>query len=172
MANTYTLIAKSTITVATNLVTFTNIPNIYEILVIKWSARAAYANDIIPLQFNSASNIYRLKYMSGNGSILYAGTDSGTNTIGITGGINRNTYTASTFSVGEAYIPGYKGSGANKSIFAHAASENNATVAEAHAYTAANYNTSSAISTISFTSSGLGNMDVNSTFYLYGLKNT
>lgn len=176
MANTYTLIASSTVGAggAANI-SFTSIPATYTDLVVKFSARNV-----------SSSNVFGIVGISLNGvtanltaKILY-GYGSGTGSLSASGNPGIWTYqdsatsTASTFGNGEVYIPNYAGS-TYKSMSLDGVNENNATDGR-QTLTAGLWSDTSAITSVQLTSfdSGLAasNFAQYSTAYLYGVKSS
>jgi hypothetical protein len=174
MANTYTLIEGKTLTTTAASVTFTSIPQTYTDLLIKFSARSTstagadiYAN--LRVQFNSdTGNNY-------NGILLFAnlgnpGSGSYTSQSGnLFSYANGNVTTASTFSNMEIYIPNYTGSN-KKTSSVDGVVENNASNGFVE-MAAEIWTGTSAITTIDLVSI-YGSHTANSTFYLYGIKNS
>jgi hypothetical protein len=174
MANTYTLIEGKTLTTTAASVTFTSIPQTYTDLILKISARSTstagsdiYAN--LKIQFNSdTGNNY-------NGILLFAnlgsaGSGSYTSQSGnLFSYANGNVTTASTFSNGEVYIPNYTGSN-QKISSVDCVVENNATNGFVE-FAAERWTGTSAITTIDVVSL-YGSHTADSTFYLYGIKNS
>ena len=165
MANTYTLIASSTVGSggAANI-TFSSIASTYTDLVLKFSLRtdASLGQDNVKLYINggTANQYLSTKDVRGNGSAASSSTEVMV--------INGNTATSNTFGNGEIYLPNYAGS-ANKSMSADSVSENNATTA----FTFLNallWSQTSAITSIAI-GSATGNLMQYSTAYLYGVKN-
>jgi hypothetical protein len=77
MANTYTLIASSTVSAGgVSSIDFTSIPSTYTDLCLKLSIRTAASSDYpaIVLRFNgSSSAVYSYKYLLGSGSAASSG---------------------------------------------------------------------------------------------------
>ena len=169
MANTYTLIASSTVGAGgASSIDFTSIPSTYTDLLLKVSSRSSDASVVagITVQFNSdtTSGNYTWKRLYGDGSSA-PGSDSNFNFVLISAANN----TANTFGNGEIYISNYAGSSA-KSISADSVSENNATNAYA-ILGAGKWSGTSAITSIKLVISA-GNFVQYSTAYLYGIKNS
>jgi len=167
MANTYTLIASSTVGSggAANI-QFTSIPSTYTDLLLKLSTRTTRSvnTDSNKLTVNGAS-AYSLRYLYGNGSSAVSATDTV-----LADWTDTDAQTVSTFGNAEWYIPNYLSS-TNKSVSIDAVSENNATAA--YAYLAAGLiTTSSAITTITIVSYEGFNFKQYSTAYLYGIKSS
>lgn len=171
MANTYTLIASNTLGSAASSLSFSSIPSTYDDLLLKWSARSAASADPLYVSFNDDSSaIYNRTNFRSNASATNSGNDSGADSISIQGSYVRSTYTSSTFSNVELYIPSYR-STLNKSIYVYGVSENNAATVDFIAVTSGLYENSTAITKITINGK-FGNIDTNSSFYLYGIKNT
>ena len=171
MANTYTLIASSTVGSggAANI-EFTSIPSTYTDLVVKLSGRTTTGSFLNPrFQFNgdTGSNYrWRSIYTSGSGN----GSNSSTSeTAIIIGNIPGSSETASTFGNTEIYIPNYAGS-SQKSTSADIASENNATTSYS-ALGAGLWTGTAAITSIKFLPD-TSNFAQYTTAYLYGIKNS
>lgn len=169
MANTFELIASSTLASAASSIDFTSIPSTYTDLVVKLSVRATTAStdDQLRIKFNgnAVGTNFSLRGIQGTGSSV----SSGTSTTGwIVGGINANTSTASTFTNVELYLPNYAGSN-YKSMSVDSAMENNATTAYAE-MNAVLFSNTTAISSLSFLLPS-NNLAAYSSAYLYGVKN-
>lgn len=170
MANTYTLIASSTVgSGGAASIDFTSIPSTYTDLLIKVSGRAvatsSYPN--VRVRFNSDSGAnYKWRRLYGDGTS--ATSDNNTADTGALVGILVGSgETANTFSNFEFYVPNYTGS-QQKSISADSVSENNATAAYAYLL-APLWTGTAAITSLSLYSSY--NFAQYSTAYIYGVKN-
>lgn len=147
-------------------ITFSNIPQGYTDLILKFSIRFDLPYDAanINLRFNSdsASN-YSIRRLKGSGSTTVSDTASGTSmTVNYGAG---NTLTSNTFSNGEIYIPNYTGS-TYKSLSADVVTENYASAAYA-VLQAGLWTNTAAITNISLGCDG--NWIANSTATLYGV---
>ena len=165
MATTYTLIASSTVgSGGASSITFSSIPSTYTDLLIKFSQRADSATASVNLQFNgSSSNLTnRRLYADGSTASSFDGTD-----IPIYG--NRSTWTSSTFSNVEIYIPNYA-SANYKSVSIDGVTENNATLAEM-SLLAGLWSNTAAITSIKLLAAS-GNFVQYTTAYLYGIKSS
>ena len=168
MPNTMTLIASSTVgaTSVSNII-FSSIPGTYTDLVLKMSLRSntTDGNDPYDLVFtlNSTSTITS-KVLRGDGSGV--ASNSITDRI-LRGGPVPSSYTASTFSNGEIYIPNYAGS-ANKSWSSDSVLENNAT-GTGMSLVAGLTSITAAITSITIAPLAGGFVQY-STAYLYGIK--
>jgi len=113
MANTYTLIASSTVgSGGAATIDFTSIPSAYTDLLLKVSLRGDQASNTNAylISFNGSSTTFTNRRVYGNGAS--AASDSGsTNDFLVANG---SSTTASTFQNGDIYIPNYAGS-TNKS---------------------------------------------------------
>ena len=171
MANTYTLIQAQTLASAAATVTFSSIPATYTDLVLQLSARStsasAYQN--LQIEFNgSAASNYSMTWLLGTGSAASSARQAAT-TEGWVGDIDAATSTANTFASLEIYIPNYASS--NKKPFSSfSVQETNATAANIKTQ-ALLWGLTNAITSIRFKPDG-GNLDIGSSFYLYGIKNS
>ena len=171
MANTYTLIASSTVGAGgAATITFSSIPSTYTDLVIKLSARnsaAAGSNWAwVGVRLNGSTSSYTWRQLYGNGS----GTGSGNGSADpLAGYATDAAVTANTFSNSETYIPNYASSN-YKSMSNDAVTENNATSA-INSFFATLWSNTSAVSSITLALE-TGNFAQYSTAYLYGIKNS
>ena len=167
MANTFELIASTTLGSAAASIDFTSIPSTYTDLCIKLSVRCSDgANDRqMFMQYNGSASSKSSRVLRGSGSAAssYTSTDMET------GRVDGSGSTSNTFSNIEVYIPNYAGSN-NKSASSDGVTENNATGAFAE-LAALLWSDSAAINRVTFTVDGGSNFVTNSTAYLYGVKN-
>jgi len=166
MANTYTLIASSVLTGTQSTVSFSSIPATYTDLKLVASTRDSDTtanNGLFTITLNGSTTYTSSKNLSGNG----ASANSGTGDLFVGGGDTAGN-TANTFSNTEIYFPNYLSTN-QKSISADAVSEQNGTTAYM-ALTAQLFNLTSAITSISI--AGRSGFLTNSSFYLYGIKNS
>lgn len=172
MANTYTLIASSTVGSggAANI-EFTSIPNTYTDLLIKYSLRTTDTVSVytdINVQLNSTN--------SSGGKVLYAisGTTVGSYSPNAAQSFfamaDGDTATASTFGNGEIYIPNYLSSN-NKSLSGDSVIENNGTNNGIN-LAAGLYSVTSAVTSFKLTPAASLSFKQYSTAYLYGIKNS
>jgi hypothetical protein len=167
MANTFELIASSTVTGATaSDITFGSIPNTYTDLCLKLMIRCnGGGGQAILMDLNNSSSNFSARLIEGSGSAV----SSGSTTVPLVGTATGTGSTSNTFTNAEVYIPNYAGSN-NKSYSADSAMETNATTAYLNLI-AGLWSSSAAISTIKiYTSSGTSLVQY-STAYLYGVKN-
>jgi hypothetical protein len=169
MANTYTLIASSTVgSGGASSIDFTSIPGTYTDLLLAYSLRTTYAADAGTafVSFNSSTTSFTGKALYGDGSAAFSynsGRHSGT--------IPGATSTANTFSNTFLYIPNYTSSN-NKSFSVDSVMENNATYS-IQEFNGNLWSNSAAITSITLIVTGSpGVIAQYSTAYLYGIKNS
>lgn len=170
MANTYIAIATTTVgSGGAADITFSNIPQTYTDLVVKFSIRDTNnsASENIRVTYNgTGGTAYSQRLLYGSGSAAQSFSSSSAAYYDYqysTGAVA----TASTFGNGEIYIPNYAGSN-NKSASIDSVSENNATAAAA-GLNAALFSSSAAITSIKLASPA-GTFVQYSTATLYGIK--
>jgi hypothetical protein len=172
MANTYTLIASSTVGAggATN-VTFSSIPQTYTDLLICLSARDNIAAGIhnLSLQFNGSGSGYSGKFLYGNGSAA-ASEPSGRSDFLQGTFANGTTSTSNTFTNFQVYIPNYTSSN-YKSVSIDGVQENNGTAGNDF-MSASIWSNTAAITSIAWDEIDSGTLSQYSSFYLYGIKNS
>lgn len=168
MANTYTLIASSTLSSSQSAITFTSIPSTYTDLCLEVSLRtdqAVNANGCY-LRFNDATTSYSERALFGSGASAASLSDTGVSIFFWY--IDGASSTSSTFGNASIYVPNYAGSN-YKSVSTDAVSENNGTTAYAF-LNAGLWSNTAAINKITLTAAS-GNLVQYSTAYLYGVKN-
>lgn len=145
-------------------VTFSNIPQTYTDLLVKYTQRNNASNNYNPVlvQFNSTTTGSNVE-LYGNGSSASAGT----NAKAYVGYVNGNNTTANTFSNVEFYIPNYTSTN-KKSISIDSVTENNGTTALAD-LAATLQDLTSPITSMTFTIDAAANFAQYGTFYLYGV---
>ena len=173
MANTYQLIEAKTVSTAVASIEFTSIPQIYTDLCLKFSGRnnrsAQVLEEFLLTLNNNNNTIYSEKGIRGNGSSVANNSPTGQTELQDFGQPGAGA-TANTFSNWEVYIPNYTSSN-NKSVQFDGVTENNAT--EAYAYLNAGlFSSTTAISSLKVRCKSTHLIDVYSTFYLYGIKNS
>jgi hypothetical protein len=163
MANTYEIISKSVLGSNANYIEFTSIPSTYTDLILLGSSRTTKAsiNDESELKLNGTAITGIRLYGTG------AGTGTDTVPSMLPDGANATSNTFDNFSI---YIPNYASTTTYKSVSIDQVMENNATTAYA-VLIAGLYSSNTAVSTIRLTAA-VGNYVTNSSFYLYGIKNT
>ena len=170
MPSTYTLIASNILASATNSITFSSIPATYTDLVLRWSTRSAASGRDDQITFNGdSSTIYSSTSLWGTGSSVVNNQDSAVARINVWYGNTLSTYTASTFSSGELYVPNYT-STVNKPTSFITVAENNSATVNGIVTSAALYRNTSALTSLTFFSPN--NFVIDSSFYLYGIKNS
>lgn len=176
MANTYTLIASSTVGAGGSAsIDFTSIPSTYTDLKLVYSLRnnvaTVYGGTFIYI--NGSQSTYSQKWLEGSGSAVTTSTVPASTWVYGEDGVG-NSATANTFSNSETYFPNYLSS-TNKSFLMDSAGENNATTA----YTMVAGSLWSSISAINRITLSTSNTSVTggtqlylqySTAYLYGIK--
>jgi hypothetical protein len=176
MANTYTLIDKNILASTATSVTFSSIPATYTDLKLVASIRTdrtASPGENIRVQFNlDTGSVYSTRLIDGDGTIAYSGSGSSEASI-LAGYGNTDLSTSNTFSNFEIYIPNYLSTTAAKSILSDSVVENNSSTGYNTLFAGLwNPATQAAITAIKlFPQLGL-NFKINSSFYLYGIKNS
>jgi hypothetical protein len=172
MANTYTLIESQVLGSAAASVTFSAIPATYTDLVVRYSIRSN-GTDISIIRINgSTSAVYSRTRLQGNGSSASSNRDSSQTSMNLS---NSTAYdvgiTSDVFSSGEIYIPSY-GASQNKPISISNVMENNATYATTQAFSGL-FSDTTAITSLTLQNGLSTDLFVaNSSFYLYGIKNS
>jgi hypothetical protein len=164
MANTYTLIASSTVGSggAANI-TFSSIPATYTDLCLKISARSsATPAEGMYISFNGSSASFTGRYLLGDGTNVTSGVLAQ-----YVGSIYGSVGTANVFNNTDIYIPNYA-SANNKSFSVDEVAENNATTGYQNII-AGLWSNTAAITSITLTCTGFLQY---STAYLYGVKNS
>ena len=170
MANTYTLIASSTVgSGGAASIEFTSIPATYTDLVVLASLRSTRGGGNVAdirAEFNGSTTGYTAIRLFGDGSSASSGTSLAS--LG-----NAADQTANTFSSHYFYIPNYTSSN-NKSFSLDSAQENNATGAYVtmSAYLWSNTAAITSILIRDFSDGNTNNLVQYSTAYLYGIKNS
>ena len=150
-------------------ISFSSIPSTYTDLCLKISGRNTQPSSILYLTFNGSSSGYSYRRLYGNGSSAASDSASSQSSIAFIA-FQVSTYTASTFSSSEVYVPNYAGSN-NKSVSIDEVTENNATLSVA-ALDAGLWANTAAITSITLTPDSSGNFAQYSTATLYGIKNS
>jgi hypothetical protein len=173
MANTYTLIASSTVgSGGAADIEFTSIPATYTDLLLKVSVRSA-DETVYAISFNSNTSNYSGISLRGSGSAAASYSTSaysyGTTAIGI----GYITNAASTFVNADIYIPNYASSN-NKSLSMDSVSEQNTVSPIYMNLTAGLWSNAAAITSIKLNCANASGFVFAqySTAYLYGIKNS
>ena len=168
MPNTFSLIASSTVGAGgASSIDFTSTPQTYTDLCIKSSLRNDGGNTVVYVDFNGSTSSFTTRLLYGDGtspgSVSYSSPDRRASNM------VQGTFTASTFSNGEFYIPNYTGSN-NKSFSSDSVQENNATLSYSFMF-AGLWSNTAAINRVTLTPIA-GSFVQYSTAYLYGIKNS
>lgn len=170
MSPTYELIDSITLSSDQSSVSFNNISQTYDDLMIVISARNADATVTreagIQINNDTATTYYSMRYLDGNG----ASATSGTLTRGYiyAGQYPAATATSNTFSNIQVSIPNYT-SNSNKSVSVSATMENNSATSYIDRVSGL-WSQTAAISSLTVVSNA-GDLVTGSTFELYGIKN-
>jgi hypothetical protein len=167
MANTFELIASTTLSSAQASLDFTSIPNTFTDLCLKFSTRTNQTQiySEVYVKFNTSTANISTRLLEGNGVNVASYTS--TTTIAVGAGANA---TANTFSNFEIYVPNYAGS-TNKSFSVDSVTENNGTSSWTD-LTAGLWSQTAAITGITIYPSASWTFATYSTAYLYGIKNS
>jgi|688.fasta_scaffold28376_12 hypothetical protein len=170
MANTYTLIASSTVgSGGSSQIDFTSIPSTYTDLLIKLSLRntdaGGVAGFVLYAKFNTSSANFSWRFLGGDNATVFGGSGSD-NLLSYLPG---SSVTANTFAIYDMYIPNYASSN-YKSISMDSSGENNAN-SNRNILTASLWSNSAAVNAVSFYPDA-GLFAQYSTAYLYGIKNS
>jgi len=172
MANTYTLISSNTLSTSAASVTFSSIPATFTDLVLRISARndRAVTNGTLRLTINAnSSSIYSFTFLQGNGSAASSTRSPATthlSDIPLLG----SSATNNTFSSIEIYIPSYTAS-QKKPVSVFGVNETNATAIEMKV-NAGLIDSTAAVSSIELTNVSTFQFISESSFFLYGIKNS
>lgn len=174
MALTYTPIASTTLSSTATSITFNNINQSYTDLIVKFNVRYnAYGSTTAYFLYNgeSTSNTTNnYQYLQGNASAASSSRSANTAQL-VNRGITPNTYTASTFSVSEWYIPNYSQSTYYKSATITNTVSNNSTATDESyvLFEASLRRSTAAITSIEIQAISGNPFAVGSTAYLYGI---
>ena len=167
MANTFELIASTTLASAAANIDFTSIPATFTDLCVVLSTRNSGTNLNNSIGINGSTSNFSLRVLGGDGSSTYSASrsDNLNAFLSTESGNTSNTFASTTF-----YFPNYAGS-SNKSYSVDNVTENNASGAYAQLL-AGLWSNTAAINRITFyAGNGSSNFVTNSTAYLYGVKN-
>jgi len=171
---TYTLISSQVLGSSAASVTFSSIPSTYNDLKLVVSARgdSSSATGLIQMYLNNDSGTnYSFTYILGNSSAA-SSTRYSSITVNNSISFDEATSTTSTFGSSEIYIPNYN-STSSKPFFNINVTENNSSAADSADIkaVASLYSGTSGISSITLLTAS-NNFVANSSFYLYGIKNS
>ena len=169
---TFKLIEGKTLSSAVSSVEFASIPQTYTDLKLILSVRDTYADTRtnFNLTINSNSTSYSWYGMYGYGSTSGSNSGSGSG-YRIYGNSIADNNTANLFSNAEIYFTDYTSTTKRKPAYCYSVVENNGT-SNFTEIDSTIFNNTGAITNIVITNSGSSNFKVNSTFYLYGIKNS
>lgn len=173
MANTYTLIASSTVgSGGASTIDFTSIPSTYTDLIVKYSLRAsnAAAYNSSSITINGSSTGYSELNLYGNSTGGVSLSNSGSQIDYFW--VPAANATSNTFGNSEIYIPRYSGS-SNKSVSFSITSEN-ASTATNGAFTgimSGLWGNTSVINRVTITAGSSASFVQYSSAYLYGVSN-
>jgi hypothetical protein len=179
MANTYTLIEAKALSSAVNSITFSSIPQTYTSLILKVSIRGtsgSYFTQGVRVTLNGITTGYTTKSLLNVGAnSTISGTNPYTTNASVSIFGNNAASTANTFNNAEIYIPNYAGSN-DKHFLTDTvtASNSNGGYDNQSGIMASSLSSSTAaITSITLTAqSGEGDFAINSSFDLYGIKNS
>lgn len=169
MPTTYTAIESIYVSGTQATVSFTNIPNTYTDLVVRYSARSTVSDtqDTIYIDFNnSGGTFYSYTEIQGSSSGVSASTSSNLSAVQTFGPLGA-TAIANAFSTGEVYIPNYKFADAKP--FGWDTTNARYSSSERIHIVSGRWNDGSTITTIRFDLAS-GSFAANSNFHLYGIK--
>ena len=175
MANTYTLIASTTVgSGGASFITFSPISSNYTDLVLKVSARdnrsSNPSDDFKVTINNNTSATYTTKRLSGISSVSSDGASGTGPANSYSGVLTGPTSTGNTFGNTEFYFPNYTSSDV-KSWICTGSGETNSTYAQLSMYVNLTSDTN-AITSIKLEGYNDNNIQQYSTAYLYGIKNS
>lgn len=160
------LIASTVLGSDTASITFSDIPQTFDDLLLVGSIRSARSGqrrDSLNVSFNSSTSSFSGRHLRGSGSAASSAT-----TTRFIGEVPAATATASAFASLELIVPNYTGS-ANKSFSVTCAQEDN----QAEAYidaVAGLWSVTDAVTAVAITSTNSANLVTASSAYLYGIK--
>lgn len=174
MANTMTLISSSTVSTPTRTVTFSSIPQTYTDLKLVMSTRTDYGSaggQEVEIALNSITTGY-------SSMMLYTNTGTGAASASAANpfytwaaGAVTTGSTANAFANSELYIPNYTNA-IVKSASTDSVTENNGSPVFINMVGHTSTNTAAVTSISIYAWQSFINFVANSTFYLYGIKNS
>lgn len=172
MANTFVPIQSVTIGTIASSLTISSIPQTYTDLVVRMSLRSTIAinYDSLTIQANeNGSAVYSFTDLYAVGTTVGSTTNAGSGSVNANNGMNGSGTNANTFSSLEFVIPNYTSSTNKACSISYATEANSATIYRIGAV-AGLIRITSGITSLTF--SWGSNVDVGSTFHLYGIKNS
>jgi hypothetical protein len=173
MPLTYNSITATTLTAPTASVVFSNIPNTYTDLLIKMSTRSArggVTNDNIRITLNLSNN-YSQTNLTADYNTPSSTRSSGNALWTIVAGQTAGASSANIFSNNELYLANYATSIAKTGSFASTVTDSNPLYLRLGVNALLNTNTG-AITSITLEPNATFNFATNSSFFLYGIKNS
>lgn len=167
MVTTYTLIDKTTLGSSQSSITFSSIPNTWTDLLVLCSIRGSVDGDGIYIRFNGSSSGYASKMLTGSGSSVSSQTPGQTDkgAVGYT-----TTVTSNTFGNLSIYVPNYLSSNYKSYSFDGIQEANQSSPVYGQIGCSLWSNTAEITSLTVLTD--VGTLQANSSFYLYGIKNS
>lgn len=172
MATTFELIKGETLSGTAVSYTFSAIPSTFTDLCLKFSGRSNHAdyNENVRMTFNGATTNFSVTYIRGVNTTASSSRSSNANAL-FPIDADANTATTNTFGSAEIYIPSYTAS-QNKPLSNFSVTENNSSTAWVVNSFAGLWSNTSAISSLTLSLSYGDYFLANSSFYLYGIKNS
>lgn len=169
MADTMILISSTTLSTTTATINFTSIPQTYTDLYLVISARTnrSFEWDNINITFNNTGTRTWTYVEGDNSNVVFSTTESSRN--GVWAGCNGGTSTTATFGNCEILIPSYTSS-YSKPFIGFGGAETASGTGVRRSLTGSRDTTTTAINSIAITATG--SFVADSTFYLYGIKNS
>ena len=172
MPSTYTLISSNVLASNAASVTFSAIPSTYTDLAIRISARITTADvDDLLMQLNSLTTYSYTQLRGYDGTNVASSRATGATRIRVSE-VNGAASTSNTFTSTEIYIPNYATAVAHPTSSFGAVEENGNTLNKINTTAGLYSATSVAVTSITFSLPGSFNFLTNSSFYLYGIKNS
>jgi hypothetical protein len=172
MATTYVKIASYTAPSNITDTTFSSIPQTYTDLLLVTSLRGNESYDFCGILFNGSTATFNARWIVG----LPATPSSGTRTDNfLSATVANSIYPSTIFATSQLYIPNYTNTSFNKPYMWNGGQgNNNVTFDSYNQLGIGQWATTSAINSIQIVAGdgGTKRIATNSTFYLYGIKNT
>lgn len=168
--NSYESIATVTVGAGGSAsITFSSIPSTYQHLQVRFMARSssATASDIVVFRFNGTGSTASIHTLTGDGSSAYA-TATSSYSYGGAGSISANSATASVFGAGVFDLLDYADTNKYKTTRTLTGYDNNGS--GLIRLSSSLIQTTSAVSSITFTTDNAANFAEYSSFALYGIK--